>query len=467
MNAILSGRDILVVDDEALLRKRLARFLESEGANVVAVSSFEEGKRALNSMSFDYAMLDVHLPDGLGIDLIEHANGVSCVTMTADGGVQLAVEAIKRGAADYLAKPFDLQEVPLILARCASALRSERSRAHRMKGSAEGGSGSDSLFFGESLSSLKEQLDRALAADRRLARKLPPVLLEGETGTGKTTIARWLHANGPRCSEELVVVNCAALPENLAESELFGHEKGAFTDAKEKRIGLFEAADGGTLFLDEIASLSPSLQAKALVAIEEGKIRRVGGVREISVDARVIAASNRDLQELVSEGAFREDLYHRLNLLRASIPPLRERKSDLLELAQHLASGLARRYGLNEIRFSETGRSRLRAHDWPGNIRELSHEIERALILEDPENIDFPALALGEEGARGEAGNDWLDGAWRFPDEGFDLEQAIDRLIDRAIEQVGGNVSAAARLLGVQRDYLRYRLGKRREQSGE
>ena len=467
MNALLSGREILVVDDEALLRKRLARFLESEGANVVAVATFEEGKRALESLSFDYAMLDVHLPDGLGTDLLEIAKGVSCVTMTADGGVEVAVEAMKRGAADYLAKPFDLQEVPLILARCASARRSARSRAHRMKSSGEEGPDGDSLFFGESLGDLKEQLDRILAADRRLSSRLPPVLLEGETGTGKTTFARWLHAQGPRRSEELIVVNCAALPENLAESELFGHEKGAFTDAKEKRIGLFEAADGGTLFLDEIASLSPALQAKALVAIEEGKIRRVGGVREIFVDARVIAASNRDLEVLVKEGAFREDLYHRLNLLRARIPPLRDRKVDLLSLSQYLANGLALRYGLRSVSISETGQARLLAHDWPGNIRELSHEIERALILGDPDNLDFPSLARGEAAEAAEGESDWLDPTWRFPEQGFELEKAIDRLMDSAIEQAKGNVSAAARLLGVQRDYIRYRIRKRREQVGE
>ncbi len=467
MKAFLSGRDILVVDDEALLRKRLARFLESEGASVVAVSTFEEGRRALESLPFDYALLDVHLPDGLGIDLIERAKGVSCITMTADGGVELAVEAIKRGAADYLVKPFDVQELPLILSRCASARKSKRSRDHRMKASGEAGSEGEALYFGDGLKELKEQLDCVLAADRRLSSRLPPVLLEGETGTGKTTFARWLHAQGPRKGEELVVVNCAALPENLAESELFGHEKGAFTDAKEKRIGLFEAADGGTLFLDEIASLSPALQAKALVAIEEGKIRRVGGVREIMVDARVIAASNRDLEELVGEGAFREDLFHRLNLLRARIPPLRERTSDLLELAEHLASGLAHRYGLGEITISEAGRSRLLTHDWPGNIRELSHEIERALILGNPGDLDFPALARpdGENEQRPEG--DWLVPQWRFPEDGFDLERAIDRLVDIAIEQARGNVSQAARYLGVPRDYIRYRIRKRREGAGK
>ncbi len=465
MNALLSGREILVVDDEPLLRKRLARFLESEGSNVVAVSTFEEGKNALESMPFDYALFDVHLPDGLGIDLLEFAKGVSCVIMTADGGWEIAVEAMKRGAVDYTAKPFELQEIPLILARCANAKKSDRSRQHRLE-SMDGNDGGDSLFFGDSLSELKEKLELILAADRRLGERLPPVLLEGETGTGKSTFARWLHAKGPRKHTELVVVNCAALPESLAESELFGHEKGSFTDAKEKRIGLFEAADGGTLFLDEIASLSPALQAKALVAIEEGKIRRIGGVGEIHVDARLIAASNRDLDELVREGAFREDLYHRLNLLHVRIPPLRERREDILRLAEHIGEQIALRYRLETLEFSDAGKRQLQAHDWPGNIRELSHEIERAIILRNPAGLDFPSLAQIEANADGPQpldGSDWLNPFWEFADGAFDLEKAIDRLVDKAIGQADGNVSQAARLLGVPRDYIRYRKKKRDE----
>ena len=463
MDTILSGRDVLVVDDEPLLRKRLKRFLEGEGANVIAAATFDEGREALSSMPFDYALLDVHLPDGLGVDLLDAAKGVICVVMTADGGWEIAVEAIKRGAGDYLAKPFELEEIPLILGRCASAKRIRRSREHRMEMEAGGGDGEE-LFFGESLADLKKSLERILESDRRLTQKLPPILLEGETGTGKSTFAKWLHAKGTRKDRELVVVNCAALPESLAESELFGHEKGAFTDAKGKRIGLFEAADGGTLFLDEIASLSSPLQAKVLLAIEEGKIRRLGGTREISVDSRVIAASNRDLRELAKEGQFREDLFHRLNLLHVRIPALRERKGDLLSLVGHLGSRIAGRYGVDAFNISAKGKRQLEAHDWPGNIRELAHEVERAIILGDPENAEFPALAYkidGESLLETSTHGDWLNPHWEFPDEGIDLENAIDRLIERAIEKADGNVTSAARLLGVNRDYIRYRKKKR------
>ncbi len=461
MNSLLSGREILVVDDEPLLRKRLARFLDEGGANVVSVGSFEEAKNALLSMPFDYALLDVHLPDGLGVDLLDFAKDTSCVVMTADGGWEIAVEAMKRGAADYMAKPFELPEVPLILARCAKAKRSRRSREHRIE--MEAGSG-EGLFWGKSLAGLKESLDRILASDRRLTSRLPPILLEGETGTGKSTFARWLHDNGTRRDAELIVVNCAALPENLAESELFGHEKGAFTDAKAKRIGLFEAADGGTLFLDEIASLSPALQAKVLIAIEEGKIRRVGGVSEILVDARVIAASNRDLEALTREGAFRDDLFHRLNLLHIRIPPLRERRDDLMRLVEHLGNSLALRYQIDGFSISEKGRNQILSHNWPGNLRELAHEVERAIILGDPSNAEFPSLSPAEVDSLlpGDSGDsDWLNPRWDFPEEGIDLEGAIDRLIDLAIEKCGGNVTQASRLLRVPRDYIRYRKKKK------
>lgn len=463
MNPLLSGREILIVEDETMLRKRLARFLEDEGALCSAFSTFEEGSNALESLSFDFALVDVHLPDGLGLDLLEKANGVSVVIMTADGGWETAVEAMKRGAADYIAKPFELQEIPLVLARCANVKRQDRTRQHRAKQIEEEETGG-SIFFGEALSVLKDQLERILAADRRLSGRLPPVLIEGETGTGKSTLARWLHSRGPRKDKELIVVNCAALPENLAESELFGHEKGSFTDAKEKRIGLFEAADGGTLFLDEIASLSLPLQAKVLIAVEEGRIRRIGGASEVSVDARLIVASNKNLKALSEEGGFREDLYHRLNLLHVEAPPLRERKADIVALAEHMLSGMARRYQIDGIKISDTGKRQLLSYDWPGNVRELSHEIERAIILGDADGLEFPSLS-GGSGSQAidlsEYAGDWLNPVWEFPEEGFSLEDAIDKLIEKALGRTEGNVSKAARILGVSRDYIRYRKKKR------
>lgn len=465
MSGLLSGREILIVEDEVLVRKRLAAYLETQGAECTAVGTVEEGRNALESLPLDYAFVDVNLPDGLGLELIEVAqeqSEIPVVIMTADGGWEVAVEAMKLGAVDYLAKPFDPHEAPIVLAKAESARRATRLKRHRNR-TTVAVSDDSGLFFGKALGAFRKQLEKVIEADKRLSDRLPPVLIEGETGTGKTSVARWLHANGSRSDKELVVVNCATLPDQLAESELFGHEKGAFTDAKQVRIGLFEAADGGTLFLDEIASLSPALQAKVLTAVEDGCIRKVGSSKIISVNARLIVASNRSLKELSEKGEFREDLYHRLNLLAFEIPPLRERKEDVLTMAEFLLASLSRKYGYDTAKFSQACRDWIVGYTWPGNVRELEHEIERALVLGDPEKLEFSVVAgaSGTGSDPSEDASDWLRGGWEFPEEGFLLEDAIDRLVDRAIEQSDGNVSKAARKLGVARDYIRYRKTKR------
>jgi two-component system, NtrC family, response regulator AtoC len=372
---------------------------------------------------------------------------------------------MRMGAADFLSKPVDPEALVLVLARAKKAGQSKRITEYSASRQRTDGA----IFFGAAMHAVKAQLELISTAEARLETGIPPVLIEGETGTGKTTVARWLHNNSRRAERPYVDVNCSALPEQLAESELFGHERGAFTDAKEARIGLFEAADGGTLFLDEIASLSPALQAKVLKAVEEGRVRRVGSSRDIPVDVRLIAASNRDLQELVAEGTFREDLYHRLDLLRVKLPPLRDWGEDIGALADHIVTGMARKYRLANLQISQGGRRRLMAWRWPGNVRELAHEIERAVVLSmGSEALDFsnlPCVGLGgtagtaSNANSGAAGNDWFVESFRFPDAGgFDMEAAILRIITHAMQQTGGNVSAAARLLGVPRDYIRYRL---------
>jgi transcriptional regulator with PAS, ATPase and Fis domain len=251
---------------------------------------------------------------------------------------------------------------------------------------------------------------------------------------------------------------------------LFGHERGAFTDARAARMGLFEAANGGTLFLDELPSLSPSMQAKVLTAIEDRKIRRLGGTREFAIDVRIVAATNRELQQLVAEGRFREDLFHRLDLFRLSIPPLRGRGEDTLKLAETLLTRLEQRHRLPRKTISESGRKRLLEYHWPGNVRELAHEMERAIVFSDESTLDFahlPPRLPGGLPAPAEAG-DWFNRDFTFPAEGFLLEEAINRLIQHALTQSGQNVSAAARLLGVSRDYLRYRLsGKQSADTGQ
>lgn len=446
----LAGLTLLLVEDELLLRKRLAGYLEKEGAEVTTATCVAEARQALGSLAFDAALVDVNLPDGRGTDLLRDKLFPATTTvlvMTAEGGITGAVEAIRAGAADYLVKPFDPQELPL---RLGQARRMRQAR--RMDEFRRGPDGE--LVFGPSLAGVREQLLKITAADRRLGHHLPPVLIEGETGTGKTAVARWIHQNGPRRDEALIELNCSALPESLAEAELFGHERGAFTDAKAARIGLMEAADGGTLFLDELPSLPPSLQAKLLTAIEDHTLRRVGATRAVTVDARIIAATNADLGGLVAAGRFREDLMHRLDLFRVRLPPLRERGQDILGLAEELLTRVSRRYGQPVRPIPPAGRVRLLAHAWPGNVRELAHEIERAVVFGGEAGLRFDHLA--REGRPG--GGEWLRPGFTFPESGFSLERAIDELVELAVRQAEGNVSAAARLLGVSRDVVRYRL---------
>lgn len=421
--------------------------------------SMEETRNLLNDFTFDIALSDIHLPDGNGLDLLKAGafpDTTRVIVMTAEGGVETAVEAMRLGAADFLTKPFELEELPLVVLRSRRQQKQERIEHFRR----ESRSSDSGLFFGDSMAGVRQALDKIIETDYRLAESLPPVLLMGQTGTGKTTLARWLHENGPRTGRELVEVNCSALPESLAESELFGHERGAFTDAKTARIGLFEAADGGTLFLDELPSLSLPLQAKVLKAIEDQEIRRVGGNKSIKVNIRLITAAGENLKELVSRQLFREDLYHRLDLLRIHLPPLKERKEDLPAMAAHLIQSLSKRYQVNGKRLSETGRKKLLAYAWPGNVRELAHELERSLIFEEKDELDLAMLAGGEpsDGEPGLRPDQWFNPLFEFPESGFDIEEAVRVIIEHALKQTNHNVSAAARLLGTNRDFIRYRL---------
>ncbi len=459
MPSVFHNAEVLLLEDESLLRKRLQAWLEKQGASVTALGLVAEARRAASALPFDFALLDINLPDGEGLDLLRKPvfpGTTSIVIMTANGGIASAVEAIKLGAGDYLAKPFDPDELSLVFSRLRKSKLANRVEEHRR----EQQSATDAaIFFGQSMQATQSQLERILQTDDRLQSRLPPILLQGETGTGKTAIARWIHTHGPRAAAPLIELNCSTLPEHLAESELFGHERGAFTDARNARVGLFEAADSGTLFLDEVNSLPLSLQAKLLAVLEDGRIRRVGGNKPIEVDVRIIAASNQDLSELVRSGAFREDLFHRLNLLHLRLPPLRERGEDILHLAAHLLEKLKARYRLKEIAISAEGKRRLLAASWPGNVRELSHELERALILGEGPDLHFRHLGGPTDSPKNPT-TPWLVSDFAFPASGFELESAINTLIHKALAQSNGNVSAAARLLGVSRDYIRYRLAQ-------
>lgn len=456
-------KEILLLEDDTLISKRIASFLEKNGAEITHCQNLEEARRVLNELSFDAALFDLNLPDGDSLELLREGivpQNTSTVLMTGEGGIRSAVEAIQLGASDYLSKPFDLDELAYIFARADNRRKNVRLKQHNREKEKKK---TEDLFFKGEFALDLEKLKKILEADRRLDANLPPLLIEGPTGCGKSTYARWIHAHGPRSENSFVEVNCSAIPENLIESELFGHEKGAFTDAKNARIGLFEAADKGTLFLDEIASLSLAAQAKVLLAIENGVIRRVGGTKEIKVNIRIIAAANQDLRQMIQGREFREDLFHRLDLLRINIPELRTRGTDILPLANHFLTNLSKKYRLPVPKISKSSEAYIVRHNWPGNTRELIHDLERALVMSEKGK----ELQLSNDPHRSFKNNkilkenDWLNPSFVFPSDGFDLEKEMLRLIERAITQVNGNISEAARLLGVPRDYIRYRLQKK------
>ena len=464
-SGIFKDKEILILEDDLLLGKRIAAFLEKSGAEITHCQNLEEARRALNELSFDAALFDLNLPDGDSLELLREGivpQNTSTVLMTGEGGIRSAVEAIQLGASDYLSKPFDLDELAYIFARADNRRKNVRLNQHNREKEKKK---TDDLFFKGAFAQDLEKLKKILDADRRLDANLPPLLIDGPTGSGKSTYARWIHAHGPRSENSFVEVNCSAIPENLIESELFGHEKGAFTDAKNARIGLFEAADQGTLFLDEIASLSLAAQAKVLLAIENGVIRRVGGTKEIKVNIRIIAAANQDLRQMIQSREFREDLFHRLDLLRINIPELRTRGTDILLLANHFLTSLSKKYRLPVPKISKSSGAYILRHEWTGNTRELIHDLERALVMAEKgkelELSNDPQRELKNNAFLTE--NDWLNPSFVFPRNGFDLEKEILRLIERAISQANGNISEAARLLGVPRDYIRYRLQKKGE----
>jgi DNA-binding NtrC family response regulator len=460
-----AGCEVLLLEDDSVLRRRLTAHLRSLGAEVTEVSTIEKARTALSGLHFDFALVDLHLPDGDALELLREgafSENTGVVVMTAFGGIKDAVEAMRQGAGDYLSKPFEPDELPIAFMRCREKRGTARREEYRV-GEQASGEGVE-LFFGESLSPIRAKLAMILASERRLEKDLPPILIEGETGTGKSLLAGWLHREGPRGSRPFIKVNCAALPETLAESELFGHERGAFTDARNARIGLFEAADGGTLLLDDIGTLAPASQAKVLAVVEDHAIRRLGATKEIGVDVRLIAASNEPLFALVKAGSFREDLYHRLHLLHLTLPPLRERGLDILALAKHLLERIARRHRLKGMSFSPSGESRLLGYGWPGNARELAHVIERELIFARGRVLEFEGLGAPPP----HAVTGWRNPLWRVPEEGFTIDSVINDLINELLRETGHNISATARRLGVTREFVRYRLkGLNNPKTGE
>jgi two-component system response regulator AtoC len=445
---------ILVCDDEELIRWSLSEHLGKEGYDVVTASDGEECVAMLAKVTPDAVLLDLKMPKMDGMQVLQHIRkddpDLPVIVITAHGGVESAIEATRLGAAAYLAKPFDLREVSLKLertlednrlAREVRYLRQERRGYERLVGQSRA---MEKVF--ETLSRL-EQVDS------------PTVLITGESGTGKDLVAQAIHARGPRQDQPFMEIDCTALPEHLIESELFGHEKGSFTDAKATKRGLFEMAKGGVIFLDEIGEMPVSLQAKLLRAIENRKFKRVGGVIDIPLEAAIIAATNRDLEAHVKAGRFREDLFFRLNVIPVEIPPLRQRASDIELLINHLLEKLRKENGHQVQGVAADALQALERYPWPGNVRELRNVVERIVILNrDAEVIRLDHLPSEVRGARLGKGTDGCP--FELPEEGIDFEAVVVGLIQQALDRTGGNQSAAARLLGISRYMLRYRMEK-------
>jgi two-component system response regulator AtoC len=448
---------VLVVDDEKLIRWSVAERLQRDGYEVLSAESGEQALETLGATPPDLMLLDVRLPGIDGVQTLQRALSMrpelAVVMMSAHSTVDIAVDAMKHGAVDFLVKPFPLQALDAAVERAIATARTRRQIATLT--SEKRGQSALEAIVGRSaaIEQVRSMIGRLATSDTTT------VLIEGESGSGKEVVARAIHFQSARADRPFMQVNCAALPEHLLESELFGHERGAFTDAHAQKRGLFESAEGGSVMLDEIGDLPPGGQAKLLRLLENKTFRRVGGVQELRCDVRVIAATNVNLEERVSEGRFRSDLFFRLNVVRVLVPALREHGEDVPTLAAHFIARFNQEMKRNVRGISGPAMELLKAYHWPGNVRELRNVIERAFILHAgaeeirPEHLS-PELRKNPPPKRA----DRL--VPPVAEEGLVLDDVERKLIAEAMERASGNQSKAARLLGVSRDTLRYRLKK-------
>jgi DNA-binding NtrC family response regulator len=434
----MARKSILVVDDEKAQREILEMILSSEGYDVTTASSGEAALKFAKERRFDLALSDLKMLGMDGIELLQHLlaqdSSIIVILFTAHGSIDSAKDALRRGAFDYLEKPIDREKLLSTVHRALTKL--------------------DALDV-EIVSSSPE-MEAVKKMILKVARSSSPVLIRGESGTGKELIARSIHNQSPRATEMFQAVNCAAINENLLESELFGHEKGSFTGAHAEKKGLFEVADRGSLFLDEIGELDIGMQAKLLRALQEREIRRVGGTRTIKIDVRVVAATNRDLRAMIGDGRFRDDLYYRINVLSVDVPPLRERRDDIPVLINYFL----RKHTRNTSRLvrgltPETKKLMLN-YSWPGNVRQLESAIERAILLCETDLITVDDLPLEVRQESRPA----AEGAFKLPPEGISFEDVERDLIMQAMEQTDYNITKSAKLLGLTFRTLQYRLEK-------
>ena len=450
---------VLIIDDEVTLARNLATYLERQQYDVRVAESGEQGLQQFAQFRPDVVLLDHNLPGMSGIEVLKRLRAaddaaVPVVMMTGFGGAELAVEAMKLGAADYLTKPVSLAELKLLIERLLNQHRLERTVGYYQQRDAEA-SGLDKII-GDSapMLALRAQIGRLLDAERQLVdADAPSVLIHGETGTGKELVARALHFGSPRHALPFVELNCGALPPQLIEAELFGYEKGAFTDARQRKPGLVETAEGGTLFLDEIAEADLSTQVKLLKLLEEKRFRRLGGLRDQPVNVRFVSATHRPLDQMVRNKQFRADLFFRLRIVELKVPPLRERGEDVLRLARHLLQHHAQRYRRGAMSLAADAEAALVRHPWPGNVRELRNAMEQAVLMSAGATVGLKELAFLALDGLAPGGGPAIDGD-------LNLERMERAFIERALQRSGGNVTQAARLLGVSRDTLRYRLDR-------
>ena len=443
---------LLIVDDEQSLLDFLTVLCTGEGYEVVTATSVREARERLAERTPDLVLCDMLMPDGNGLDLLREIraveSGPAVILMTAYTSTRSAIEAMKAGAYDYVPKPFDVDELKVVIHRALEKTRLAEENVYLRRELAE-------RYAFKNIIGRSPRMQTIFGLIERVARTTSTVLIEGESGTGKELIARAIHFSGPRAAERFLSINCGAMPETLLESELFGHERGAFTGAVRDKNGLFQEARRGTLFLDEIGEMSLPMQVKLLRALQDKTVRRVGGTVEEAVDVRIIAATNQELREKIARGEFREDLYYRINVIPVVLPPLRERREDIALLVGHFLRNSCESLGLAPKKISAEALALLEGYAWPGNVRELENLIERAVALSGSGVItaaDLPDyLASGSRAVAASA---------TLPEEGLDLEAFLDRirtdLMHQALARAGGVQTQAAELLRMTFRSFRY-----------
>lgn len=443
---------ILVVEDEKLIRWSLKQQLEKAGYIVTEAEDGATARAKWKKSGWDLALLDIKLPDANGLDLLKELHeedpDLPIIMMTAYSSVESVVNAMKRGAFDYITKPFNLEEVVLTVEKALEVTRLRRE-IRAIKSTFESKFGFDQVI-GKS-----EKMMEVMEVAKTVAQsEAETVLISGESGTGKNLLAQVIHYNSPRAARPFMEVTCTALPEQLLESELFGHERGAFTDARQTKVGLCELAHNGTLMLDEIGDMPLATQAKLLGFCESRTFRRVGGVKLISVNLRLIAATNQEMENLIREKRFREDLYYRLNVIEIVVPPLRERPEDIPILVSFFVDQFNQKFKKKVQGIDDKAMAMLSAYPWPGNVREVRNVIERAMILTQKNVLEPSDFFLKPRTL--DSGNQ--DHSIRLPSEGISLEEVERELVRQALESTRGNQTKAAKLLHISRDQLRYRM---------